>query len=119
MVAIAHDNEWEHLLTGWGFYYLLEIGLGVAMPMLLFAWGVRNSSVKQVRIGAFIAVIGVVWNRLNTAMICFNYDLYHEIPHWKEVWLAVTIYALYFVVYRFIVYRLPIVFEWQDNPQHR
>lgn len=115
VVAVAHDNEWEYLLTGWGFYYLLEIGIGVLLPMLLFALGVRNGSVQHIRIGAFIAVIGVVWNRLNTAMVSFNYQLYPEIPHWKEVWITVTLYALYFVVYRFIVYRLPIVFDWQET----
>lgn len=115
LVAVAHDNEWEYLLTGWGLYYLLEVGLGVFLPMLLFARGVRVGHVGLVRVAAFITVIGIIWNRLNTAIVCFNYQLYHEWPHWKEVWLAVTLYALYFVVYRFIVYRLPIVFAWGET----
>lgn len=114
LVAIAHDNEWEYLLSGWGAYYLLELGLGVVIPMVLFSSGVRNSSVTSVRIGAFIAVFGIIWNRLNTSIFCFNYQLYQEIPHWKEIWLTVMIYALYFVIYRFIVYRLPIVYDWQE-----
>ncbi len=116
LVALAHDNEWELLLTGWGMYYLLEIGIGVVLPMFLFAKGVRDEAVRPVRIAAFIAVVGIVWNRLNTAIVCFNYQMYQEVPHWKELWLTVTLYALYFVVYRFIVYRLPIVFEWQKSP---
>lgn len=115
LVAIAHDNEWEYLLSGWGAYYLLELGLGVILPMAFFSSGVRNSSVTSVRIGAFIAVFGIVWNRLNTAIFCFNYQLYQEIPHWREIWLTVTIYGLYFVIYRFIVYRLPIVYDWQED----
>ncbi len=115
LVAIAHDNEWEYLLTGWGFYYFLEVGLGVVLPMMLFAKGVRDNSVKPVRIAAFITVGGIIWNRLNTSIYCFNYQLYQEIPHWKEVWLTITLYALYFVIYRFIVYRLPIVFDWQES----
>lgn len=113
LVAIAHDNEWEYLLTGWGLYYILEVGLGVVLPMILFAKGVRNNAVKPVRIAAFITVIGIIWNRLNTSIYCFNYEIYQEVPHWKEVWLTITLYALYFVVYRFIVYRLPIVFDWE------
>jgi Ni/Fe-hydrogenase subunit HybB-like protein len=116
LVAVAHDNEWEHLLTGWGLYYLLEIGIGVVLPMLLFARANHSGQVGMVRIGAFITVVGIVWNRLNTAIVCFNYQLYQEIPHWKEVWLTITLYAIYFIVYRAIVYRLPIVFEWQDAP---
>lgn len=115
LVAIAHDNEWEYLLTGWGLYYLLEVGLGVVLPMILFAKGVRESALKPVRIAAFITVVGIIWNRLNTTIYCFNYQIYQEIPHWKEVWLTVTLYALYFVIYRFIVYRLPIVFEWEES----
>ncbi|MFW2365804.1 MAG: polysulfide reductase [Desulforhopalus sp.] len=115
LVAVAHDNEWEYLLSGWGAYYLLELGLGVITPMIFFVSGVRNSSVTSVRIGAFIAVFGIIWNRLNTAIFCFNYQLYQEIPHWREIWLTVTIYALYFVVYRCIVYRLPIVYDLQEG----
>ena len=115
LVAVAHDNEWEHFLTGWGLYYLLEIGVGVILPMMLFAKGVRFDSVKMVRVAAFITVAGVIWNRLNTSLVCFNYQLYQEMPHWKEIWLAVTVYALYFVVYRFILYRLPIVFDWKER----
>lgn len=119
LVAIAHDNEWELLLTGWGLYYLLELGGGVLLPMMLFAKGVRDESVRVVRIAAFITIIGVIWNRLNTAIYCFNYQLYQEVPHWKEVWLTVALYALYFMVYRFIVYRLPIVFDWGEESSSR
>jgi Ni/Fe-hydrogenase subunit HybB-like protein len=115
LVAVAHDNEWEHLLTGWGLYFLLEIGIGVVVPMVLFAKGNRSGRVGLVRSGAVIAVLGIVWNRLNTAIICFNYQLYQEIPHWKEVWLTITLYAIYFIVYRAIVYRLPIVFTWRKS----
>lgn len=115
LVALAHDNEWELLLTGWGFYYLLELGLGVLLPMVLFAKGVHDQSVRVVRVAAFITIIGVIWNRLNTAIYCFNYNLYQEVPHWKELWLTVTLYALYFITYRFIVYRLPIVFDWGED----
>ncbi len=114
LVAIAHDNEWEYLLTGWGGYYLLELSLGVVLPMVLYAKGVRNNEVRLVRAAAFLVVIGIIWNRLNTAIFCFNYQLYNEVPHWKEIWLTITLYGMYFIVYRFIVYRLPIVFDWQE-----
>ncbi len=112
LVGVAHDNEWELLLTGWGGYYLLEIVIGVVLPLFMFARGVREDQVGIVRVAAFLTVFGVVWNRLNVAIVCFNYQLYQDIPHWKEIWLTITLYALYFVVYRCIVYRLPIVFEW-------
>jgi Ni/Fe-hydrogenase subunit HybB-like protein len=115
LVAVAHDNEWEYLLSGWGAYYLLELGLGVILPMIFFSRAVRTGNVALVRIGSWITVIGIVWNRLNTALVCFNYDMYQEIPHWKELWLTLTLYAAYFILYRFIVYRLPIVFDWEEQ----
>lgn len=115
LVALAHDNEWEHLLTGWGRYYMLEVGLGVVLPMMMYTVGVRKGTVSTIRIAAFITVLGVVWNRLNTALVCFNYHMPREIPHWKEVWIAVTLFALYFITYRFIVYRLPIVYDWNKE----
>ena len=116
LVAVAHDNEWELLLSGWGGYYLLELGIGVILPMMMYAKGVRSNAAGIVRTAAFITVAGIIWNRLNTAIVCFNYQLYNEVPHWKEIWLTLTLYAMYFVVYRFIVCRLPIVFDWQEAP---
>jgi len=115
LVAIAHDREWEYLLTGWGLYYLLELGIGVVLPMMMFAKGAREGWVGLIRIAAFITVIGIIWNRLNTSLICFNWQMYQEMPHWKEIWLTITLYGFYFITYRFIVYRLPIVFEWKES----
>ena len=115
LVAIAHDNEWEQLLSGWGLYYLLEITVGVILPMIMFAKAIRSNRVQLARIAGFITVLGIVWNRLNTSIVCYNYQMYQEIPHWKEIWVTVTIYAIYFITYRFIVYRLPIVFDWEEN----
>ncbi|MFT5702348.1 MAG: Ni/Fe-hydrogenase subunit HybB-like protein [Desulforhopalus sp.] len=115
LVAIAHDNEWEQLLSGWGLYYILEITVGVILPMVMFAKAIRSNNVKVARIAGFITVIGIVWNRLNVAIVCFNYQMYQEIPHWKEIWVTITIYAIYFITYRFIVYRLPIVFDWEED----
>ena len=115
LLAVAHDQEWEYLLTGWGQYYLLELGVGVVLPMFMFAIAVKNRWVGLVRFAALISVLGIIWNRLNTSMIAYNWNLYAEIPHWKEVWICITIYSLYFLTYRFILYRLPIIYEWKGE----
>jgi Ni/Fe-hydrogenase subunit HybB-like protein len=115
LVGIAHDNEWEYLLTGWGQYYLAEIGFGVILPFFLFAVGVKNKKAFLIRTAAFIAVAGILLNRLNTALICFNWKLYQEIPRWQEIWITITVFAIYFMVYRFILYRLPILYEWEGE----
>jgi hypothetical protein len=57
-------------------------------------------------------------NRLNTALITYNWKLpYREIPHWREVIIAVTVYSIYIVVYRFILYRLPIFYQMRAQEE--
>ena len=47
-------------------------------------------------------------------MFTFNWKLpEREIPHWREVVICITIYAIYIAVYRFILYRLPILYGWK------
>jgi hypothetical protein len=56
-----------------------------------------------------------VWNRINTALVSFNWHMYQEIPYWKEVVITITIFTLYLATYRFILYRLPILYEWKGD----
>jgi Ni/Fe-hydrogenase subunit HybB-like protein len=116
LIGVAHDNEWGYLATGWGAWFLFEIAVGVILPLTIFAWAIHHQRVGLVRLAAFITVFGVVLNRLNTALIAFNWKLYPEIPHIFEVLITVTIFAIYVVVYRFILYRLPILFAWKALP---
>jgi Ni/Fe-hydrogenase subunit HybB-like protein len=114
LIAVAHDNKWEHLATGWGQWYMFEMFIGVILPLGLFAYAIRNEKVGLVRFSAFLTVFGVVLNRVNTAMITFNWKMAErEIPHWREVVISATIFAIYIVVYRFILYRLPILYSWK------
>lgn len=116
MIGVAHDNKWAYLATGWGAWYIFEIAFGVLLPILLFTYAIPRNNATIVRWGAFITCFGVVLNRLNTSIICFNWKLpYREIPHWREFVIAITIYAIYIVVYRFILYRLPILYQWKEE----
>ncbi|MDA8160397.1 MAG: polysulfide reductase [Desulfobacteraceae bacterium] len=111
--AIAHDKEWVYLLTGWGQYYLFEISLAVLLPMMLYVLAIRKGNATVARVAAIFAVLGILWNRINTCLVCFNWYMYREIPHWKEVAITITVYTAYIVTYRFILYRLPILYEWK------
>ncbi|GAB4345160.1 MAG: polysulfide reductase NrfD [Desulfobulbaceae bacterium] len=115
LIAVAHDNEWEYLVTGWGQYFTLEIVAGTIIPLLLFTYAVRNQRPGVARFAAFIAVVGIALNRMNTALIAYNWKLYQEIPHWREVVIAITVYATYIVVYRAILARMPILYTWRDE----
>ncbi len=119
LIGIAHDNKWEYLATGWGQWFMFEIFFGVMLPLGLFAYAIRNEKVGLVRFSAFLTVFGVVLNRVNTSMIAFNWKLAErEIPHWREAVISLTIFAIYVTVYRFILYRLPILYSWKtaDEP---
>ncbi len=117
VLGLAHDNEWAYLATGWGAWFLVEMLGGVAVPIALFAYGVRNRKVGLVRFAGFVTVAGIVLNRLNTALLTFNWQMYRELPHIREVVIVVTIFTIYATVYRFILYRLPILYAWKAQPQ--
>ncbi|MDT8440490.1 MAG: polysulfide reductase [Desulfuromonadales bacterium] len=117
LIGVAHDNEWGYLATGWGFWFLFEIAVGVILPVALFAYAIHHRSPTLARWGAFVTIFGIVLNRINTALITFNWNLYQEIPHLYEVLVSITLFAVYIVVYRFILYRLPILYTWQEQPQ--
>jgi Ni/Fe-hydrogenase subunit HybB-like protein len=114
-IAVAHDDEWEYLLTGWGQYWWLEMFISAFIPLILYTLAVKHNNAGLARLTAFITVFGIIMNRLDTSMIAFNWNMYPEIPHWKEVWITFTVYALYFITYRFIVYRMPIIYEWKGE----
>ncbi len=114
-IAVAHDNEWEYLLTGWGHYFTLEMVVGTILPLILFTYAVRNQRPGIARFGAFMVVIGIVLNRMNTALVAFNWKLYQEIPHWREIVIALMVYATYIVVYRAILARMPILYTWKGD----
>jgi len=114
LIGIAHDNKWSYFASGWGQWFMFEICLGVIVPMILFAYGIRNNKLGVVRFSALLVVCGVVLNRLNTALITFNWKLpEREIPHVYEFVIAITVFAIYITVYRFILYRLPILYKWK------
>ncbi len=117
LIAVAHDNEWAYLTTGWGAWWLLEIIGFVVLPLVILSYGIHNKLVGICRIGAFLTVAGILLNRLNTALIAFNWQLYQEIPHYLEFIVAITIFAIYVATYRFILARLPILYKFKPQAE--
>lgn len=114
-LAVAHDNEWAYLATGWGAWWLFEIFFGVILALIVLCVGIHHKSVALCRLGALITVLGILLNRLNTALIAFNWELYQEVPHLFEVIITITIFALYIATYRFILNRLPILYQFKNR----
>ena len=114
-LAVAHDNEWAYLATGWGAWWLFEMFFGVVLPLILLSVGIHHKNVALCRVGALITVLGILLNRLNTSLITFNWNLYQEIPHVFEVIITITVFAIYVATYRFILNRLPILYQFKNR----
>lgn len=115
--GIALGNHWNLLFTGYGLWFLLELLGFVLLPCLLFAIGTRDKNVKLIRVTAVITVLGIVLNRLNVSLIAFNWHLPADeryIPHWMEIGISAFVVTIGLVVYRFIVTRMPILYEHPD-----
>ena len=120
VIGIAADNNWHYLATGYGAWFLVELLGFVALPCFLYAVGVRDKDVKLIRWTAVITVIGVVLNRINVSMIAFNYHLPSSeryFPHWMEIGISVFIVTVGLVLFKFIVTRMPVLYEHPDYKQ--
>ena len=117
VIGIAADHNWHYLGTGYGAWFLVELLGFVALPCFLYAVGVRDKNVKLIRWTAALTVIGIVLNRFNVSMIAFNYHLPSSeryFPHWMEIGISIFIVTLGLVIFRFIVTRMPILYEHPD-----
>jgi Ni/Fe-hydrogenase subunit HybB-like protein len=114
VLGIAADNNWHYLSTGYGAWYLVELLGFVALPCFLYAVGVRDKNLAIIKWTSALTVLGIVVNRFNVSMIAFNYHLPSSeryFPSWMEIAISVFIVTIGVVVFRFIVTRMPVLYE--------
>jgi len=119
LVGITVDNNWHFLTTGYGIWFLVELLGFVALPCLLFAVGVREKNLNLIRRTAGMTVLGIILNRLNICLIAFNWHLPAQdkyVPHWMEIGISVFIVTVGIIIFRYIVTRMPILYE---HPEYR
>ncbi len=117
IVGVTAGNHWHLLTTPYGYWFLVELLGFVALPCFLYAIGVREKNVKLIRFTAGWTVAGIVLNRLNVSVIAFNYHLpagERYVPHWMEIGISVFMVTLLILFFRFIVTRMPILYEHPD-----
>jgi Ni/Fe-hydrogenase subunit HybB-like protein len=117
VLGVAVDNNWHYLATGYGVWYLIEVLGFIALPCFLYAVGVRDKNVKLIRGTSVLAVLGIVVNRFNVSMIAFNYHLPSSeryFPHWMEIGISIFIVTLGLIIFKFVVTRMPILYEHPD-----
>jgi Ni/Fe-hydrogenase subunit HybB-like protein len=120
-IGVAADNNWHYLASGYGAWFLVEMFGFVALPAFLYAVGVRDKNTKLIRWTAAWTVLGIIVNRFNVSLVAFNYHLPSSeryFPHWMEIGISVFIVTVGVLVFRFIVTRMPIMYEHPDYEPH-
>jgi Ni/Fe-hydrogenase subunit HybB-like protein len=117
LVAMAYDNNWHYLATGWGAWWLVEVLGFVALPSLLYAIGSREKNITLAKWTSALTVLGIILNRFNVSIVAFNWQLpssQRYFPSLMEIGVSLFVVTLGVSIYRFIVSRMPIFFEHPD-----
>ena len=119
LVGISVDNNWHLLTTPYGLWFLVELIGFVALPSLAYAVGAREKNLKLIKIAGVWTVLGIILNRFNVCLVAFNWHLPADdryFPHWMEIAISVFLVTAGVVVFRFIVSRMPILYE---HPEYK
>jgi Ni/Fe-hydrogenase subunit HybB-like protein len=109
-LLFIHEKQWELLTDGFGLWFLVEVIGFVLIPALMFAFGFKHRHLKIIKIAAAMALIGILLNRLNISIICFNwYAEVRYIPSWKEFVVSMTVLFVQFWIFRWVVTRMPVL----------
>jgi len=117
VIGIAHGDDWNLLNTGYGHWFLVEILGFILLPCILFTAAVRQQNAALARWTAVLTVVGIVLNRLNVSVIAFNWQLPAEeryFPSWMEIAVSVFIVTVGLLTFRWIVERMPVLWEHPD-----
>jgi Ni/Fe-hydrogenase subunit HybB-like protein len=110
LLVFVHGQRWEHLATGWGAWYLLELVGFVAIPAFMFAESHRSGSVRLLQYAAVLTLVGIVLNRLNISVIGFKwYAAVRYVPSWQEIWVTLAVISAEIWVFRWVVNRMPVL----------
>ncbi len=115
VIGLAHEHQWSLLLSGWGAWWAVETVGFILGPAFLFLAAVRNDSARMARIAGVWAVLGVILNRVNVAVVALNWNAAERyVPHWMEITVTVTIITIGVLIFKWMVNRMPILLQHPD-----
>ncbi len=118
MQGLVDGGRFDLLLTPYGYWFMFEMLGFILVPSFLYALAVRRQSAVMARWVAGWVVLGIVVNRLNLSVIAFNYNAPERyIPGFMEIMISVTIITIGILTFRWIVNRMPVLYEHPDFPQ--
>jgi Ni/Fe-hydrogenase subunit HybB-like protein len=116
-IGVVHGQTWKYLNTPYGYWFLLEMLGFVLLPAFLFAVAVRHQNATLVRFSAVLTVLGIVLNRLNVSLITFQWNLEDRyFPRWTEFAVTITIVTVGLITFRWIVNRMPVLYDHPAYP---
>ncbi|UCD39387.1 MAG: polysulfide reductase NrfD [Fidelibacterota bacterium] len=111
-IGVAHGNHWDLLGTTYGELFLMEMLGFILLPLLVYVWGIKTASARIIRLAAVWTILGIIFNRLNVSIFAFNWQLTDRyIPHWMEFAVSITIVTVGLMTFRWIVNRMPVLYE--------
>jgi Ni/Fe-hydrogenase subunit HybB-like protein len=110
LLVFVHGQRLPYLFTGWGAWYVLELAGFVAVPALLYYWGVQQRRMPAVKAAAGLTLVGIVLNRLNVSVIAFKwYATVRYVPSWMEIVVTLGVISAELWVFRWVVNRMPVL----------
>jgi Ni/Fe-hydrogenase subunit HybB-like protein len=114
--GVADSMRMDLLFTGYGYWFMVEMLGFILLPSILFAVGARRGNLTLIRWTAAWTVLGIIVNRLNVAVIAFNWNAPDRyVPSWMEVWVSIALVTIGIQVFRWIVNRMPVL---RESPEY-
>jgi Ni/Fe-hydrogenase subunit HybB-like protein len=112
LLVFVHGKRWEFINTPMGYWYLVEMVGFVIVPMVLFFYSYRRSSINLIKIAAILTMVGVIINRLNVTVIGFRWDAaIRYFPTWMELAVTMAVIFTEIWIFRWVVNRMPVLRE--------
>lgn len=93
--------------------FMVEISLGLLLPLLLLLLPPRPVSARRLFIASLMVIAGVVMNRINVFVIGYHppFESQPYMPAFGEIAVTVGLFAALMLAYRFVVTFFPILTE--------
>ena len=110
ILDLVHGQKLGLLGTPMGHWYVLEVVGFVLVPWIVFTEAARWRSQALCKLGAVLALVGILLNRLNVSIIAFKWD--EAVRYVPTAWEIVVTLGVVFAeiwVFRWIVNRMPVL----------
>jgi len=118
LLIFVHEQRWAYMASGWGAWYMLELGGFVMVPAALFIIAFRDRNLGMTRVAAAMTLVGIILNRLNVSVIAFRWDAaVRYVPSWMEIVVTLAVISVELWVFRWVINRMPVL-DFGNHTDH-